>query len=181
MRKTLNLLARGLILGGVLGGLLGGSAMSSMAANIDGTATFTLHVMPSLTLSASTPVTFGQRFIPATGIATYEISPFLGNEAGENGVGSVTITTRADHYPRQFYHVTTSPPDCPSGVNFTVTKRLQSQGQFFSGPAAEFTLYPAGSTTRLYLGGTLRVDADATPGPGACSFNVIFTENGSLA
>ncbi len=174
MQKTLNLLVQGLI----LGGSLAGSALSSMAADIGSRATFTLHTLPSLTLSDSTPITFGRRFIPATGTATYEVSPLLDVD---NGPGSVTITTNAQHTQTNFYHITTSPPVCPPGVNFTVTKRLSNENRLLSGAAAQYTLYLPDSTTRLYLGGTLQVDASAAPGPGVCSFNVVFTRNGGLA
>lgn len=174
MQKILNLLTVGLI----LGGSLGGSTLSSIAADIDTRATFTPLAAPSLALFESTPITFGQRFIPTTGTATYEVSPLLNVD---HGPGSVTITTSAEHQRVTFYHITTSAPVCPAGVNLTVTKRLANEDQLLSDLNAEFTLYAPQSTTKLYLGGMLQVAAGTVPGPGVCSFDIIFTKNGTLA
>jgi len=158
MSQLTKLLAVGTAVGTIL---LSGFAAS--AADIQGSATYELVPLPpQIAADATTPVAFGQRYIPNAGNLPND---YVIDAAGTGGgQGSVTVSGATDGAN---YSVALSPGVCPDNVSFTPTA---AYGGTTVDSGNNFTF--ADGTTTLSLGGTLRVSFGATTGEGSCTFTV---------
>lgn len=154
-----------LLLAAIAFGAAAAPNFTASAAEISANATFTLAAPPTpVTVSAASPVAFGQRYIPATSSADYTIDP----TASGDGQGSVTIDNGR---PSTSYSLTLGAATCPTDVTFTPTAAYNNVA-VQSGNNFEY----AESVTEVSLGGTLNVANSAQAGDGSCTFQVTIAD-----
>jgi len=155
-----------LLLAGSILGALSSPSLTASAADIQASSTFNLIETPPVTLTDAQPIQFGQRNIPRQGTATYEINPIRNKNTG---AGRVTFNNAN---PRHLYSWQFTDPVCPANVSLTLS-------QAYNDSRAAGLIVPERSN-ELYFGGTLSVNAAATPGVGACTFNISFVRFGDV-